>query len=102
MPTTQCTRSLANIKTRIDDYAETVGKLRAFAAGADHKQPGDPKKLSKAILQLVDSPNPPVRLPLGSDTVARIRAKNESVATELADWLTVSLSTDYDDVAGTR
>jgi len=91
--------SLASTKMRIDDYAETVGRMRAFAAGADHKQPGDPKKLSRAILALVDSPRPPVRLPLGSDTVARIRGKNQFVEKELADWLQLALSTDHDDAA---
>ena len=72
--------------------------MRAFAAGADHKQPGDPKKLAKAILVLVDSPKPPVRLPLGSDTVARIKGKNQAVEAELQDWLDIALSTNHDDV----
>ena len=90
--------SLVPTKARITDYAETVGRMRTFAAGADHKQPGDPKKLSQAIQQLVDNPKPPVRLPLGSDTVARIRAKNQFVEAELTEWLDLALSTDHDDV----
>ena len=36
----------------------TVDAMREFAAGHDHKQPGDPKKLFKAIVVLVDSPKP--------------------------------------------
>jgi NAD(P)-dependent dehydrogenase (short-subunit alcohol dehydrogenase family) len=91
--------SLVATKDRIEDYAETVGKMRMFAAGADHKQPGDPSKLAKAILTLADSPKPPVRLPLGSDTVARIRGKNQFVESELTAWLKVAASTDHDDVA---
>lgn len=90
--------SLASTKRQIEDYAETVGHMRTFAAAADHKQPGDPKKLSQAILTLADAEQPPVRLPLGSDTVARIRSKNEFVETELTEWLEVALSTDHDDV----
>jgi NAD(P)-dependent dehydrogenase (short-subunit alcohol dehydrogenase family) len=91
--------SLAQTQTRIDDYAQTVGRMRQFAAGADHKQPGDPRKLAGAILALADSSRPPVRLPLGSDTVARIRAKNKFVDAELAQWLALAQSTDHDDVA---
>lgn len=90
--------SLSNTKLQIDQYADTVGKMRSFAAGADHKQPGDPKKLSKAILQLADSSKPPVRLPLGSDTVARIRQKNKEVEREMNEWMSVAVSTDHDDV----
>jgi NAD(P)-dependent dehydrogenase (short-subunit alcohol dehydrogenase family) len=90
--------SLVSTKLRIADYAATVGAMREFAAGADHKQPGDPGKLSKAILALVDSPKPPVRLPLGSDTVARIRKKNKAVETEMSEWLSIAVSTDFDDV----
>ena len=52
----------------------------------------------KAILALVDSPKTPVRLPLGSDTVARIKGKNQAVEAELRDWLDVALSTNHDDV----
>jgi len=90
--------SLASTKARIDDYTETVGRMRAYAAGADHQQPGDPKKLSQAILKLADSASPPVRLPLGSDTVAAVRKKNQQVEAELNQWLDVALSTDHDDV----
>jgi len=90
--------SLVPAKHSIEDYAATAGAMRAFAAGADHKQPGDPKKLAKAILVLVDSPKPPVRLPLGSDTVARIKEKNQAVEAELQDWLDIALSTNHDDV----
>ena len=43
--------------------------------------------------------NPPLRLPLGSDTVERIEAKNAFVAKELAEWLKVATSTDFTEVA---
>jgi hypothetical protein len=71
--------------------------MRRFAGQASHKQPGDPSKLAKAMLRLADSDHPPVRLPLGSDTVAKLREKNAFVDRELAQWLEVSMSTDHDD-----
>jgi NAD(P)-dependent dehydrogenase (short-subunit alcohol dehydrogenase family) len=86
--------SLVSTKQQISDYAETVGVTRDFAAGANHAQPGDPQKLSAAMLKLVDSANPPVRLPLGSDTVARINAKNRHVEQELETWHALAVSTD--------
>jgi NAD(P)-dependent dehydrogenase (short-subunit alcohol dehydrogenase family) len=86
--------SLATTR-EIADYRETVGAMRQFAAGANHQQPGDPHKLACAMLLLADAANPPTRLALGSDTVARIQAKNALVERELNDWLSVSLSTDH-------
>jgi len=88
--------SLSETAARIDDYRDTVGAMRTFAAGVNHQQPGDPEKLSKALLQLADSARPPLRLHLGSDTVARVREKNRFVEQEMASWLELSLSTDFD------
>ncbi len=90
--------SLVSTRTEIADYADTVGKMRVFAAGANHAQPGDPRKLAGAILRLADSANPPLRLPLGSDAVARIEQKHKLVETELAAWRELALSTDHADV----
>ncbi|MYM23285.1 SDR family NAD(P)-dependent oxidoreductase [Duganella sp. FT135W] len=90
--------SLVSTRERIESYAATVGAMRDFAAGANHAQPGDPLKLAGALLQLADSDTPPTRLQLGSDTVARVRAKNQHVEKEMAEWLDVALSTDHDDV----
>jgi NAD(P)-dependent dehydrogenase (short-subunit alcohol dehydrogenase family) len=89
--------SLATTQARIQDYASTVGAMRQLMAGMDHKQPGDPQKLAAAILRLVDSERPPVHLPLGSDTVAKLEEKQQAVQNELAEWRAVAVSTDHDD-----
>ncbi|TFW17661.1 oxidoreductase [Duganella callida] len=89
------TTSLVATRERIDAYADTVGKMRDFAADANHAQPGDPLKLADALLQLADAAQAPVRLQLGSDTVARVRAKNAAVEKEMTDWLELALSTDF-------
>lgn len=88
-------RSLSRTDLRIEDYAETVGATRVLMADVNHKQPGDPARLAIAIMQLVDAENPPIRLALGSDTVAHIENKNKLVATELAQWRELALSTDF-------
>jgi NAD(P)-dependent dehydrogenase (short-subunit alcohol dehydrogenase family) len=87
--------SLVETANRISDYADTVGKMREFAAGHNHQQPGDPAKLAQAIVQLANTPQPPVRLPLGTDTLKRIAEKNAFVEEETSKWRTLSASTDY-------
>lgn len=91
--------SSLSTSAEIPDYAETVGAMRRFAADANHQQPGDPMKLACAMLMLADAPQPPLRLALGSDTVARLRSKNASVERELGEWMHVSLSTDVEAAA---
>jgi NAD(P)-dependent dehydrogenase (short-subunit alcohol dehydrogenase family) len=87
--------SLSRTSQQIADYADTVGKTRAHAADANHGQRGDPRKLAQAFLALANAEKPPLRLPLGSDTVERIEAKNAYVANELAEWRKIATSTDF-------
>ncbi|TCR66568.1 oxidoreductase [Bosea sp. BK604] len=87
--------SLAVSKASIADYHETAGKVRNVASGLNHEQPGDPDKLAKVLVDFADAPNPPVRLPLGSDTVAAIAAKHASDDKILAEWRAISVSTDF-------
>jgi NAD(P)-dependent dehydrogenase (short-subunit alcohol dehydrogenase family) len=87
-------RSLSVSPSRIDDYADTVGAMRNFAAAANHAQPGDPAKLARALMTVVDAEDPPLRMPFGSDTVRRIETKNAFVAQELARWRDLAVSTD--------
>ncbi len=88
-------KSLVVSPRMIADYSETSGAMRTFAAGVNHAQPGDPAKLADTLIDFIDVPNPPVRLPLGSDTVAAIEAKNAQTAELLNRWRSVSVSTDF-------
>ncbi|WP_088343269.1 MULTISPECIES: oxidoreductase [Rhodomicrobium] len=87
--------SLSVSPARIADYDATAGKVRAIAAGLSRNQPGDPIKLAEVLVAFVDAPIPPMRLPLGSDTVAKIEAKLETDRAILAEWRSVALSTDF-------
>ena len=91
--------SLSVSPIEIDDYTETAGVVRSKAKDISHNQPGNPDKLAEVLISFVDAENPPVRLPLGSDTVAAIEAKHASDAELLAQWRAVSLSTDFDPAA---
>ncbi len=79
----------------IDDYDDTSGAVRRKAVQMNHNQPGDPSKLADAMVTLVDAANPPLRLPLGTDTLAAIAAKNAYVEQETQAWRSLSASTDF-------
>jgi NAD(P)-dependent dehydrogenase (short-subunit alcohol dehydrogenase family) len=79
----------------IEDYDATSGNVRRRAVSMNHNQPGNPEKLAQAILKLVDAQTPPLRLPLGTDTLKAIAEKNAYVAQETEAWKTVSASTDF-------
>ncbi|CAH1661051.1 Short-subunit dehydrogenase [Hyphomicrobiales bacterium] len=87
--------SLATSKGVIADYHSTAGNVRGVAKELNHAQPGDPDKLATVLIGFTDTDNPPVRLPLGSDTVAAIEAKHASDQAILANWRSVSISTDF-------
>ncbi len=89
--------SLHTAGTTIDDYAATTGRVREVMAERNHAQPGDPIKAARAIVDLTELPEPPLRIQLGSDAVERIGAKLDFMQAELAKWRTVSTSTDHDD-----
>lgn len=79
----------------IADYDETSGEVRRRATHMNHNQPGNPEKLAAAMVQLVDAPTPPLRLPLGTDTLKAIAEKNAYVTQETDTWKTLSASTDF-------
>ncbi|NMG35060.1 SDR family NAD(P)-dependent oxidoreductase [Azoarcus sp. TTM-91] len=83
------------VSAEMPDYAATAGQVRRAAAGLNHQQPGDPLKLASAMLVLANAAQPPVRLPLGSDTLAAIAAKHAEVARETEAWRALAASTDF-------
>jgi len=87
--------SLAVAGEVIADYDSTSGNVRRIAGTLNHNQPGDPARLAAAMLELVDAPTPPLRLPLGTDTLKAIAEKNAYVAQETESWKTLSASTDF-------
>lgn len=87
--------SLSVSPTEIADYAATAGAVRIKARAVSHNQPGDPDRLAQVLLDFGTIENPPVRLPLGSDTVAAIAAKHADDAALVAAWKHVSISTDF-------
>ncbi|WP_415756525.1 oxidoreductase [Pseudomonas sp. LT1P18] len=87
--------SLVESPASIADYDSTAGEVRKIAKAVTLNQPGDPDKLAQAMITLVEAQKAPLRLPLGSDCVAAIEAKNAFVADELQTWRQLSMSTDF-------
>lgn len=89
-------KSLLETAERITDYADTAsGEMRDSVPGYNHNQPGDPAKLAQALLELVNAVDPPLRLPLGSDTLTRMAEKNALIERETSTWQALAASTDY-------
>jgi len=87
--------SLMVAKEIIADYDATSGNVRRRAVEMNHNQPGNPEKLAQAMLELVDAATPPLRLPLGTDTLKAIADKNAYVTQETETWKALSASTDF-------
>ena len=76
-------------------YEETVGPTRAYAAQSEGNQAGDPNKAARAIIDAVNAGAPNLRLPLGADAVAGIRAKLTKVAADVDQTESVANATAY-------
>ncbi len=81
----------------IEDYAETVGRMRQRAADVNGKQPGDARKLAAALLRVAGSPKPPLHLPLGKDCLNAYRAKTADFERDIEEWFEVITGTDHED-----
>ena len=77
----------------MDAYRDVVGGTREFAHGMHGTQEGDPAKAAVAIDTALRAPNTPLRLQLGADAVAAVRAHSESLLKDLAAWESVALDT---------
>ncbi len=91
-------RSLSAPEQLMEDYAPISGSFLKWLEDVDGKQPGDPDKAAAAMIQVVESDNPPLRLALGADAVAAIEEKLKSVKAELDAWKEVSVNTAFDGV----
>jgi NADP-dependent 3-hydroxy acid dehydrogenase YdfG len=90
-------RSGVVAKTRIADYDATAGNMRKYFAENEGKQKGNPLRAVHAMMQVVESPNPPLRLLLGASALQRLRAKFSDWEKEIAAWEKVTVGADFPD-----
>jgi NAD(P)-dependent dehydrogenase (short-subunit alcohol dehydrogenase family) len=75
------------------DYEESVGGALEWFEDLAGKQPNDPARVAEAVMQAVDSPEPPLRLALGVEAIEAIRGKLDGQRAELDAWEELGAST---------
>lgn len=82
------------------EYSAVVAAQAERQAEYNGRQPGDPARAAQAILALTQLPDPPLRLPLGSDAISILQTADARRLAELERWRDLSTSTDFPAVAG--
>ncbi|MDO8210376.1 SDR family NAD(P)-dependent oxidoreductase [Conexibacter sp. CPCC 206217] len=91
--------SIRSTARTLDAYAPTAGAVLGRFAGIAGTQTGDPAKAAVAMIDAVQSSNPPVDLVLGADALDRARADAERLRQDMRDWEQVSRATAFGDEA---
>jgi NAD(P)-dependent dehydrogenase (short-subunit alcohol dehydrogenase family) len=87
-------RSMVRSARSIADYDALFDPIRQAREEKSGKQLGDPLKAASAMLDVIESSNPPAHLLLGSDALALVRQKMESFSAEIDRWEALTRSTD--------
>lgn len=87
-------RSMVRTERSIRDYDTLFDPIRQARQARSGRQPGDPGKLAAAVLDLIESGNPPPQLLLGSDALRLVSERIERLRQEIEAWRPVTVSTD--------
>ncbi|HEV3224181.1 MAG TPA: oxidoreductase [Puia sp.] len=88
-------RSAKNSRVVIDDYVSTAHANKNTIRGYSGQQPGDPIRAAIAIIKVVESPNPPLRLLLGKGALRGARAKLELLKKDIDNWEETTVNADF-------
>ncbi len=89
-------RSMTRTDRSIADYDSVMNPQRERRLAYSGKQVGDPAKLGQAVVDLVESANPPAHLLLGSDALRLVREKLTGLLAEIDANSAITLSTDVE------
>jgi NAD(P)-dependent dehydrogenase (short-subunit alcohol dehydrogenase family) len=81
------------VDSSIPDYRETAATIRKLIIEYSGHEVGDTNGAARAIIQIAEEAQPPVRLPLGTDAVALAYATLEKRRAELDAWRVLGEST---------
>jgi NAD(P)-dependent dehydrogenase (short-subunit alcohol dehydrogenase family) len=84
--------STAYAELSIDDYAERTAQTRPAWEAMSGKQGGDPAKLAKALVMVVDQEQPPLRWVAGADAVATVEQKASELLAQVDAYRDLSSS----------
>ena len=87
-------RSMTRAARTIADYDDLFEPLRHARREVSGRQLGDPARAAAALLRILDAPQPPNHLVLGSDALKVIRAGRAAVDHDIDTWEQLSRSTD--------
>lgn len=82
---------------KVEGYESTVDSRGDLHKNKQFLPKGSPDKAAKVLIELVDHPEPPVHLVLGSDATSLLKQADAVRREELEKWLSVSNSTDEED-----
>jgi len=88
-------RSANNTTIKIEDYKDTAWKNMSDLRGYSGNQPGDPVNAAKAMIQVTETENPPLRLLLGAAALKGARLKLEELRKDFEDWAAISEGADF-------
>ena len=88
-------RSANNSKIVIDDYKATAETNKNTIRDNSGKQAGDPVRAAKAIVEAVESENPPLHLLLGAAALKGGRNKLEVLKKDFDTWADVTTGADF-------
>jgi NAD(P)-dependent dehydrogenase (short-subunit alcohol dehydrogenase family) len=87
-------RSMVRTDRTIADYDALFDPIRQARLDKSGRQLGDPARLADAVLQLVQSDEPPPQLLLGSDALDLVSKRLKRLEQEMEAWRNVTVSTD--------
>ncbi|MCU1527854.1 MAG: short chain dehydrogenase [Frondihabitans sp.] len=87
--------SMSHAERRIGDYDGLYEPIRAARTAANGNQPGDPERAAVALMTLIDAPEPPRHLLLGSAAIQAVTAARTAFDDDQQLWAEVARSTDY-------
>lgn len=88
-------RSAKDTVVEIEDYADTARKNINTIRGVSGNQAGDPVRAAKAMIQVTEVENPPMRLLLGAAALKGARIKLEELKEDFDAWASVSEGADF-------
>ena len=93
---TEFMKGIGSASHPVTEYTASVANMKSLFESSHGNQDGDPVKGAAAIISIVNSTNPPLRLVLGQDSFDNIQKKLVQVKEELDQWSHLSLSTKVD------
>ena len=88
-------RSAEDSRIKIADYADTASKNTGDIRAISGNQPGDPVRAAKAIIKVVESEHPPMRLLLGAAALKGGRLKLEELKHDFDTWEATTIGADF-------